>query len=348
MKKHDPTRPASAGQSATLELDTMHNPITLDRMKERENVKVPILWDESFCIFQGDLWGDTREMWLDPGERDYYIYPLIPVWDAVQASKNVQGSMIWAWVDDIFLVPGRDSEYGRGRIGKPVHALDRIYHIPGRGIVGDAPWGIVDGWRRKKPEFWHVKMLMSPVHMQHRDLPAWKSGDAATFTVDNRYEFTNLSELSLEWSIGSQHGTFIPTSLRALPGKSRFLSEPRPNRAMCCRCASWTIRNRLVFLPHAIGNCLAPMRTNAQARAPPLSARTFLAGRPHGTLHGRQLRNRFRWRKWPHASGTCRSPLGFVWDAEASCLADRSHAERTSYLRNLATHQTTRHSSRRQ
>ena len=210
VKKHDPTRPTSAGQSATLELATMHNPISLERMRERENVQVPIMWDESMAPFQGDLWGDTREMWIDPGERDYYIQPLIPIWDAVQASKNVQASIIWAWVDDAFLVPGRDSEYGRGSIVRPLHFLDRIYHMPGRGIVGDAPWGIVDGWRRRKPEFWHVKMLFSPVHMRDRDLPGWKTGDPVTFTVDNRYEFTNLSELSLAWSIGDRHGTLHP------------------------------------------------------------------------------------------------------------------------------------------
>jgi beta-galactosidase len=219
VKSQDQTRPTSAGQSATLELDTMHNPITLARMKERDDEKVPIIWDESFCIFQGDLWGDTRELWLDPGDRDYYIEPLIAVWDAVQTSKNVQGSMIWAWVDDVFLVPGRDSEYGRGGIGRPEHALDGIYHMPGRGIVGDAPWGIVDGWRRKKPEFWHVKMLMSPVHLQERDLPAWKPGGTATFTVDNRYEFSNLSELTVAWSIGEQHGTIHPDIPRHTTGK---------------------------------------------------------------------------------------------------------------------------------
>jgi len=210
VKRHDPTRPASAGQSATLELDTMHNPISLERMKEREDVQVPILWDEAMAPFQGDLWGDTREMWIDPGDRDYYIQPLIPIWDAVQTSKNVQASIIWAWVDDAFLVPGRDSEYGRGSIGRPLHFLDYIYHMPGRGIVGDAPWGIVDGWRRKKPEFWHVKMLFSPVHMQVRDLLDWKPGQQATFVVDNRYDFTNLSELTLDWRVGDQHGKLHP------------------------------------------------------------------------------------------------------------------------------------------
>lgn len=223
VKTQDPTRPASAGQSATLELDTMHNPITLARMKERESVSVPIIWDESFCIFQGRLWGDTRETWLDPGDRDYYIEPLIDVWDAVQTSKNVQGSMIWAWVDDIFLVPGRDSEYGRGGIGRPDHPLDGIYHMSGRGIVGDAPWGLVDGWRRRKPEFWHIKMLMSPVHLRDRDLPQWKPGQAATFTVDNRYEFTNLSELNLEWRLGNQHGILHPD---VPPHSTRQISVP--------------------------------------------------------------------------------------------------------------------------
>lgn len=226
VKNNDPSRPLSAGQSARLDLDTMHNPISLERMREREDVPVPIIWDESFCIFQGHLWGDTREMWLDPGDRDYYIAPLIDIWDAVQTSKNVQGSMIWAWVDDIFLVPGRDSEYGRSGIGRPEHPLDSIYHMPGRGIVGDAPWGIVDGWRRKKPEFWHVKMLMSPVHMRERDLPNWKAGSPATFTVDNRFDFTNLSGVSLEWSIGSYHGVLHPD---VAPHASKLISLALPS-----------------------------------------------------------------------------------------------------------------------
>ena len=269
VKKHDLTRPTSAGQSATLELDTMHNPISLVRMKEREDVTVPILWDESFCVFQGRLWGDTRETWLDPGDRDYYISPLIEIWDAVQKSKNVQGSMIWAWVDDIFLVPGRDSEYGRGGIGKPEHPLDGIYHMPGRGIVGDAPWGLVDGWRRKKPEFWHIKMLMSPVHMQQRDLVGWKPGDAITFTVDNRYEFTNLSELTLEWSIGAQHGILHPD---VPPRHSGLVSIPFDSHVKVGDVLSLRFmehEGRLV-LPHRMQLGVAVLPTSESPKPSPL------------------------------------------------------------------------------
>ena len=267
VKTHDPTRPASAGQSATLELATMHNPISLARMKEREDVKVPILWDESMAPFQGDLWGDAREMWLDPGDRDYYIAPLIPVWDAVQTSKNVQASIIWAWVDDAFLVPGRDSEYGRGGIGEPEHALDRIYKMPGRGVVGDAPWGIVDGWRRKKPEFWHVKMLFSPVHMRDRDLPAWKAGEAATFTVDNRYEFTNLSELTLEWSVGSQHGALHPDIAPHTTGQISIPVGPqtKPGDALSLRFVD--TKGQLV-IPHRMQLGIAPPMAAEPAAKP--------------------------------------------------------------------------------
>ncbi|MGB8011868.1 MAG: beta-galactosidase domain 4-containing protein [Terriglobales bacterium] len=208
-------------------------------------------------------------MWLDPGDRDYYIAPLIDIWDAVQSSKNVQGSMIWAWVDDIFLVPGRDSEYGRGGIGQPEHLLDGIYHMPQRGIVGDAPWGIVDGWRRKKPEFWHIKMLMSPVHLQERDLPAWKPGEPVTFTVDNRYEFTNLSQLSLEWSIGAQHGVLHPDIAPHTSGKVVIPvgSQTKPGDVLSLR---FLDSKKQLVIPHRMQLGLAAVQISTATKTEPL------------------------------------------------------------------------------
>jgi hypothetical protein len=255
VKATDPTRPTSAAQSQTLELATIHNPLTIERIREHEDVKVPIIWDESLAPFQG-IWGDMRQLWVDPGTRDYWIEPLIPAWEAVMKSKNVQGSMIWEWVDDIFLVPGRDSEYGRSAIVTPLDAIDGIYRMPGRGIVGDAPWGVVDGWRRKKPEFWHFKMLMSPLRVRESDLRRWEPGRVATIAVENRYEFTNLSELSTEWSDGAQRGilrpniaprstgqVMIPLPSSTRPGDQlsiRFL-DTRGRLVMACRLQLGTI-----------------------------------------------------------------------------------------------------------
>jgi hypothetical protein len=203
VKRADPSRPVSAGQSKDLDLATRHNPITIDRIHENGSLKTPLIWDESLCVFQG-IWSDWKELWVDPGDRDYWIVPLIPIWKEFLASKVVQGSMIWALVDDLFQVPGRGSEYGRGLT--MVHGSDPVYGVSGKGVVGDAPWGMVDGWRRKKPEFWNAKKLHSPAKVLTLQAPVPEAGSPLHLQVQNRYEFTNLSELTLAWQLGQDAG----------------------------------------------------------------------------------------------------------------------------------------------
>jgi beta-galactosidase len=203
VKGADPTRPVSAAESKNLDLATKHNPVTLARMQQYSWVKTPLIWDESLCVFQG-IWGDGPELWMDPGDRDYWVAPLIPVWNAILHSEFVQGSMIWAWADDVFQVPGRGSEYGRNVT--MAHSSDGLYGVPGKGLAGDAPWGVVDGWRRRKPEFWNAKKLYSPVKVLTLQVPTPEAGSALHIQVQNRYEFTNLSELTLAWQAGGESG----------------------------------------------------------------------------------------------------------------------------------------------
>jgi hypothetical protein len=199
----DATRPIGAGISQDLGIATRHNPITLDGIRQVNDLKSPLIWDESLCIFQG-IYGDGAEIWQDPGNRDYYIAPLIPVWEALLAGKVVQGSMIWAWSDDLFQVPGRGSEYGRGVT--LARTSDLVYGAAEKGVVGDAPWGVVDGWRRRKPEFWHTKKLHSPVRVKTLQVPVPEAGAPLRIRVQNRHEFTNLAELSLVWELGRDSG----------------------------------------------------------------------------------------------------------------------------------------------
>jgi beta-galactosidase len=207
VRRADPSRPISAAATKDLDLATRHNPITLQRMQQAESMKMPVVWDESLCIFQG-IFRDGPELCRDPGDRDYYIVPLIPIWDALLASKVIQGSMIWAWSDDIFQVPQRASEFGRHQTR--VHDVDRVYSVPGNGVVGDAPWGVVDGWRRKKPEFWHIKKLHSPVKVKSLVISPPSHGSPLRVQVHNRYEFTNLAELRTKWELGDEHGEIRP------------------------------------------------------------------------------------------------------------------------------------------
>ncbi len=207
VKRADPSRPISAAATKDLDLATRHNPITLERMQQAESMKMPVVWDESLCIFQG-IFRDGPELCRDPGSRDYYIVPLIPIWNALLASKVIQGSMIWAWSDDIFQVPQRASEFGRHQTR--VHDVDRVYSAPGKGVVGDAPWGVVDGWRRKKPEFWHIKKLHSPVKVKSLVISPPSHGSPLRVQVHNRYEFTNLAELRIKWELGDDRGEIRP------------------------------------------------------------------------------------------------------------------------------------------
>lgn len=201
VQRTDPSRPTSAATSAWTEIATEHNPISIDRLNKVAGIDKPLLWDEAWCIYQG-IFNDVAEMWVDPGMRDYYAEPLPAVYDAFMKSKTVSGSMIWAWSDDLFCVPGRSAEYGRGATRS--HFVDAQYSLPGRGIVGDAPWGVVDGWRRRKPEFWITKKLQSPIRMKE---VAYKVVDhTIELPIENQYDFTNLRDVNVTWSSGAMTG----------------------------------------------------------------------------------------------------------------------------------------------
>jgi beta-galactosidase len=205
LRLTDPSRPnAGSYDRGSLEVHAQHNPITLAGITELEKVNKPVLWDESWCIFQG-IFGDVAEMWIDPGVRDYYAVPLPAIYARMMRSENIAGSQIWAWSDDIFCVPHRGLEYGRG--ATPCHFIENAYRLPDRGLVGDAPWGVVDGWRRKKPEYWITKKLHSPVKLKEGPLPLPSAGLPIRVAVENQYDFTDLSELTIRWQLGGESGS---------------------------------------------------------------------------------------------------------------------------------------------
>jgi beta-galactosidase len=226
----DPTRPLAAATSAWLDLATLHNPITTALIDRHEGLDKPLLFDESFAPFQG-IWGDAQEMWLDPGIRDYYVEPLPAIYEKLMHSPATQGSLIWCWADDIFCVPGRGLEYGRQ--GTRCHFIEEAYALPGRGLVGDAPWGLVDGWRRPKPEYWIVKKLHSPVRINEKPIDALPPGAEIHVAVENQYDFTDLNELRLEWQIGGEGGLatiFGDHGLNSIPPRTAGEIRIAPRR----------------------------------------------------------------------------------------------------------------------
>ncbi|MHB8521010.1 MAG: glycoside hydrolase family 2 TIM barrel-domain containing protein [Limisphaerales bacterium] len=204
LRAADPSRPdAGSYDRGSLEILAQHNPITIADIARLERQSKPVLWDECWCIFQG-IFGDVGELWLDPGIRDYYAVPLPAIYARMMASPRIAGTQIWAWSDDIFCVPNRGLEYGRGATRS--HFIEEQYRLPHRGLVGDAPWGVIDGWRRKKPEFWITKKLHSPVKLKEGPIPIPASGQPIQIAVENQYDFTDLSELNVAWQIENEKG----------------------------------------------------------------------------------------------------------------------------------------------
>lgn len=226
MRRADSSRPDGGSYDrGSLELLARHNPITLADIAELKRARKPVLWDECWCIFQG-IFGDVAELWVDPGLRDYYAEPLPVIYNQMMRSRHIAGTQIWAWSDDVFCVPNRGLEYGRGTTRS--HFIENQYRLPGRGLVGDAPWGVVDGWRRQKPEFWITKKLHSPVKLREGPIEIPGPGESIRLPAENQYDFTALAELQVSWAIGAEHGLARATGLPHHTGEIELRPARQP------------------------------------------------------------------------------------------------------------------------
>jgi len=223
MRRLDPTRPWAADGTTTLDIATYHNPTLLQGVLDSAKADRPVLAGEALCIFQG-IGPNGRELEVDPGLRDYYVVPLLPVREAIVQSPAHLGTMIWCWADDVFQIPDGEpqnqvDEYGQR--ARPEDVAVDLYRQPGQTLVGYPPWGVVDGWRRKRPEWWLVKKLYTPVKIAEAPLSLPPPGEPLRIEVENRYDHTNLSELRAEWRLGDQSG---PLHLD-VPPRSRGVME---------------------------------------------------------------------------------------------------------------------------
>jgi len=128
---------------------------------------------------------NRREIAADPGVRDEWGRALESLFAMAYRTDHVLGVAIWAAIDDVF--------YPKNRPG-----------------LGYGPWGIVDGWRREKPEFWHVKKVCSPVRIA---LEPGAAGDNPMLSLWNRHDFTDLSELVIRWKTRGLDWQILPVAL---------------------------------------------------------------------------------------------------------------------------------------
>ncbi len=141
---------------------------------------------------------NRRELVTDPGLRDVWGPGLAAMWEAMWAAPACLGGSIWAAMDDTFFLPSGET-------------------------VGYGTWGPLDGWRRPKPEYWHMKKAYSPLRLREQVIPLPRAGEPVLLTVENRFAFTDLAEVGFEWTVGERHGR---ARARGAPGETGRLRIP--------------------------------------------------------------------------------------------------------------------------
>ena len=92
------------------------------------------------------------------------------------------------------------------------------------GPAGYGAWGVIDGWRREKPEYWLTKKAYSPIRIEDRPMAAPKDGEPLAIPIRNAFDHTDLNEIEIRWARGSGVSQELKVSLA--PHESGYLEIP--------------------------------------------------------------------------------------------------------------------------
>lgn len=151
---------------------------------------IPVLHDESTHVPHHDWKGLDH----DPSIRDFWGETLKRFWTSIWETKGALGCAVWAGIDDLKLQ---------------------------NGVLVGPEWGIIDVWRRKKPEYWNIRKAYSPIYI---DEAPTDCGQGIRLLVKNRFNHTNLREITCRWKVGEESGSMLGTDIG--PGESGFLDIP--------------------------------------------------------------------------------------------------------------------------
>ncbi|MEM8872665.1 MAG: glycoside hydrolase family 2 TIM barrel-domain containing protein [Planctomycetota bacterium] len=213
----DPSRPLFFGSDARLGVDIDFMDVNDDHYPRVGKVNLPGPRN-AFLDIHGNEWdyptdrpniftewahkhmNNRKEYAFDPGIDDYWGY-------------YAQAHADWTYAPDNQHILG-----GFLFKGAPYRNL---------GTGDDPIWrGIFDEDRRKNDYFWHVQKSHSPVRIG--DVQGKVADGKSVFVVDNRYDYTNLNELKIEWSADGERGILDPDVPARTIGKLEIPTTAAP------------------------------------------------------------------------------------------------------------------------
>ncbi len=132
----------------------------------------------------------------DPNIREFWGQSLDMMWRGLFAAPGGLGGATWGYIDEIFMLPkpkaGNAWWKEFAKTAKPADVQG--------DCVGYGEWGIVDIWRRPKPEFWATKKAYSPVKILTGQIKDFTANERLFIPVHNRFDHTNLKEIKITYT----------------------------------------------------------------------------------------------------------------------------------------------------
>lgn len=165
-------------------------------------------WNRSTHGFQGEGIPALFDEWAhpacytyatlqeDPNIREFWGHSIERMWSGLFDAPGGLGGAIWGYVDETFMLP--EPKVGTAfwkefaRTAKPEDYQGKC--------VGYGEWGIVDVWRREKPEFWATKKAYSPVRLMTTEVASFLSGERLLLPLYNRFDHTDLDEIKIRYT----------------------------------------------------------------------------------------------------------------------------------------------------
>ncbi|MEN8187303.1 MAG: glycoside hydrolase family 2 TIM barrel-domain containing protein [Bacteroidota bacterium] len=207
VKEYDSTRPVIFSYPGKVpdsvkayDILSMHYPGIDGNMNQYSKVTKDFGYSDMPVIF--DEWAHVAcynnfTLMEDPNIRSFWGQSLDSMWQKTFDSDGGLGGAIWGMIDETFMLsdslPGFNKWWGK--IDKNI--IPAAYS---GNTVGYGEWGIIDTWRRKKPEFWNTKKAYSPVKLLMTEIENPIDGKEVYLPLYNRFDHTNINELTINFT----------------------------------------------------------------------------------------------------------------------------------------------------